>query len=199
MDGCASCTASARRPSSACSTLFGAHRGKKQRVPLAVAAARSRAAACLPEIEPGGARGAHCRQPAPPARNGRRHRPAGRQQSRLERHAPLRCLPRVSRSARAGRKARQRRARQADCRSTCASCRRKAYGAALLYFTGSKAYNIELRKRAIARGLKLNEYGLFKGTRRIAGATEESIYEALDLPWTAPERREVGGLSHRGG
>ena len=67
----------------------------------------------------------------------------------------------------------------------------ESYGAALLYFTGSKAYNIELRKRAIARGLKLNEYGLFKGTRRIAGATEESIYTALGLPWVPPERRET--------
>ncbi|HQR20722.1 MAG TPA: helix-hairpin-helix domain-containing protein, partial [Burkholderiaceae bacterium] len=67
----------------------------------------------------------------------------------------------------------------------------ESYGAALMYFTGSKAYNIELRRRAIARGLKLNEYGLFKGERRIAGATEESIYAALDLPWLAPEKREI--------
>jgi DNA polymerase (family 10) len=67
----------------------------------------------------------------------------------------------------------------------------ESYGAALLYFTGSKGYNIELRKRAIARGLKLNEYGLFKGERRIAGASEESIYAALDLPWVTPERREA--------
>jgi DNA polymerase (family 10) len=66
----------------------------------------------------------------------------------------------------------------------------ESFGAALLYFTGSKAYNIELRRRAIARGLKLNEYGLFKGERRVAGATEESIYAALDLPWAAPEQRE---------
>jgi DNA polymerase (family 10) len=66
----------------------------------------------------------------------------------------------------------------------------ESFGAALLYFTGSKAYNIELRKRAIARGLKLNEYGLFKGVRRIAGNTEESIYASLDLPWASPEQRE---------
>ena len=71
----------------------------------------------------------------------------------------------------------------------------ESYGAALLYFTGSKGYNIELRKRAIARGLKLNEYGLFKGERRIAGATEESIYAALDLPWVAPERREIAAAA----
>lgn len=67
----------------------------------------------------------------------------------------------------------------------------QSFGAALLYFTGSKAYNIELRKRAIARGLKLNEYGLFRGERRIAGATEESIFDALGLPWAAPQQREV--------
>jgi len=67
----------------------------------------------------------------------------------------------------------------------------ESYGAALLYLTGSKAYNIELRRRAIARGLKLNEYGLFRGESRIAGATEESIYAALDLPWLAPAQREV--------
>jgi DNA polymerase (family 10) len=67
----------------------------------------------------------------------------------------------------------------------------ESLGAALLYFTGSKPYSIELRKRALARGLKLNEYGLFEGRRRIAGATEESIYAALGLPWVAPEQREV--------
>ena len=76
----------------------------------------------------------------------------------------------------------------------------ESLGAALLYFTGSKAYNIELRKRAIARGLKLNEYGLFKGERRIAGSTEESIYAELDLPWAAPEQREsAGGAAAQGG
>jgi DNA polymerase (family 10) len=67
----------------------------------------------------------------------------------------------------------------------------QSFGAALLYFTGSKAYNIELRKRAIARGLKLNEYGLFRGERRIAGATEQSVFEALDLPWAPPQQREI--------
>jgi DNA polymerase (family X) len=65
-----------------------------------------------------------------------------------------------------------------------------SFGAALLYFTGSKPYNIELRKRALARGLKLNEYGLFRGSTRIAGETEESIYAALDLPWVPPTARE---------
>jgi len=76
---------------------------------------------------------------------------------------------------------------QVDLRIVPEDC----FGAALLYFTGSKAYNIELRRRAIARGLKLNEYGLFRGDRRVAGDTEESIYGALGLPWVPPEQREA--------
>ncbi|MCX8005203.1 MAG: helix-hairpin-helix domain-containing protein, partial [Burkholderiaceae bacterium] len=56
-----------------------------------------------------------------------------------------------------------------------------SFGAALLYFTGSKAHNIRLRNLALARGLKLNEYGLFRGRRALAAATEEEIYAALDL------------------
>lgn len=71
----------------------------------------------------------------------------------------------------------------------------RSYGAAQLYFTGSKQYNIELRKRAIARGLKLNEYGLFRGAKQIAGETEASIYEALELPWVPPAQREVPGAA----
>jgi DNA polymerase (family 10) len=66
----------------------------------------------------------------------------------------------------------------------------ESFGAALLYFTGPKAFNIELRKRAADRGMKLNEYGLFKGTRPVAGATEESVLAALGLEWIAPEARE---------
>mgnify|MGYP005813446829 CR=1 FL=1 len=69
----------------------------------------------------------------------------------------------------------------------------ESYGAALMYFTGSKAHNIRLRNRAIERGFKLNEYGLFKGRRAVAGATEEEVYAALDLPWIAPELREDRG------
>jgi DNA polymerase (family 10) len=68
-----------------------------------------------------------------------------------------------------------------------------AYGAALMYFTGSKAHNIELRQRAIDRGWKLSEYGLFKGERRIAGKTEEEVYAKLGLPWIPPELREARG------
>ena len=68
-----------------------------------------------------------------------------------------------------------------------------AYGAALQYFTGSKAHNVELRKIAQERGYKLNEYGLFKGTRRVAGQTEEEIYAKLGLEWIPPELREARG------
>jgi len=68
-------------------------------------------------------------------------------------------------------------------------------GAALQYFTGSKSHNIALRDRALGRGLKLNEYGLFRiaDDTRIAGETEEGIYEALGLPWVPPELRELRG------
>ena len=68
-----------------------------------------------------------------------------------------------------------------------------AYGAALLYFTGSKAHNIELRKIAQEKAYKLNEYGLFKGTRRAAGKTEQEIYAKLGLDWIPPELREARG------
>src|SRR5690606_18083483 len=99
-----------------------------------------------------------------------------------------------------------------------------AYGAALLYFTGSKEHNVALRQRAIARGMRLNEYGLFRakdikpgepaaeapdtagaspspGLRALAAATEEEVYRALDLAWIPPELREDHGeikLAERG-
>lgn len=68
-----------------------------------------------------------------------------------------------------------------------------SFGAALQYFTGSKEHNIVLRRRAQERGLKLNEYGLFRDETPVAGQTEEGIYEALDLPWIPPELRENRG------
>lgn len=68
-----------------------------------------------------------------------------------------------------------------------------SYGAALFYFTGSKAHNIALRKRAIDRGWKLNEYGLFEDDERIAGKTEEEVYGELDLPFIPPLLRENRG------
>ena len=67
------------------------------------------------------------------------------------------------------------------------------YGAALIYFTGSKAHNIELRQRAIDRGWKLSEYGLFKGERRLAGRTEADVYAKLELAEIPPELRESRG------
>jgi len=70
---------------------------------------------------------------------------------------------------------------------------KKSFGAALHYFTGSKAHNIAIRRRAQERGLKLNEYGVFKGEKQIAGKTEESVFKAVDLPWIAPELRENNG------
>ncbi len=72
------------------------------------------------------------------------------------------------------------------------------FGAALLYFTGSKGHNIELRQRALGRGLTLNEYSLSQidDGAVVAAATEESIYEALGLPWITPELREgIGELT----
>jgi len=70
---------------------------------------------------------------------------------------------------------------------------RRSYGAALQYFTGSKEHNIHLRKIAIDRGLKLSEYGLFKGKKMIAGRTEKEIYRALGMEWIPPEMREDRG------
>jgi DNA polymerase (family 10) len=69
----------------------------------------------------------------------------------------------------------------------------ESFGAALVYFTGSKAHNVALRQRAIAQRLKLNEYGLFRGTRRIAGRSEEEVYARLGLAWIPPELREDRG------
>jgi len=68
-----------------------------------------------------------------------------------------------------------------------------SYGAALLYFTGSKEHNIELRKIAIDQGMSLNEYGLLRGERMAAGRTEEEIYRALGARWIPPELREARG------
>ena len=68
-----------------------------------------------------------------------------------------------------------------------------SFGAALLYFTGSKAHSSHLRQLAQRAGLKLNEYGVFCGARRVAGTTEEQVYRALGLPPIPPELREDRG------
>lgn len=65
-----------------------------------------------------------------------------------------------------------------------------SYGAALQYFTGSKAHNIKLREIAKKKGLKINEYGVFKEDEKIGGRREEDVYEALNLTWIPPEIRE---------
>ncbi|MBM4032106.1 MAG: DNA polymerase/3'-5' exonuclease PolX [Planctomycetes bacterium] len=69
----------------------------------------------------------------------------------------------------------------------------ESFGAAAQYFTGSKAHNIRLRDLAIGKKLKLNEYGVFKGDKPIAGKSEEGVYAALGLPWVPPELREDRG------
>lgn len=69
----------------------------------------------------------------------------------------------------------------------------ESYGAAMQYFTGSKEHNIVMRRRAQDRGLKLNEWGLFRGEESVAGRTEEDVYAAVDLPWIPPELRENRG------
>ncbi|MBI4293136.1 MAG: DNA polymerase/3'-5' exonuclease PolX [Betaproteobacteria bacterium] len=69
----------------------------------------------------------------------------------------------------------------------------ESFGAALHYFTGSKAHNIAMRRIAQERGLKLNEYGVFRGAKRIAGGTEESVFKTLGLPFIPPELREDAG------
>ena len=68
-----------------------------------------------------------------------------------------------------------------------------AFGAALQYFTGSKDHNVRLRSIARERGLKINEYGVFRGEERIAGRTEEEVYGTLGIAWIPPELREDRG------
>ena len=68
-----------------------------------------------------------------------------------------------------------------------------SWGAGLQYFTGSKDHNVHLRGMAVDKGLKLNEYGLFRGEEKLAGASEEDVYGALGLPYIPPELREDRG------
>ncbi|OAG27361.1 DNA polymerase/3'-5' exonuclease PolX [Thermodesulfatator autotrophicus] len=78
---------------------------------------------------------------------------------------------------------------QVDLRVVDPEC----YGAALAYFTGSKAHNIRIRELGVQRGLKINEYGIFRGQERIGGKEEEEIFAAVGLPWIPPELREDRG------
>jgi DNA polymerase (family 10) len=69
----------------------------------------------------------------------------------------------------------------------------ESYGAALQYFTGSQAHNVKVRTIAVKKGLKINEYGLFHGDKKIAGETEADVYKKLGLPFIPPEMREDRG------
>jgi DNA polymerase (family 10) len=69
----------------------------------------------------------------------------------------------------------------------------ESFGAALYYFTGSKSHNIAIRKMALKRQLKINEYGVYQGSRRIAGKTEAEIFKQVGLPYIEPELRENTG------
>ncbi len=82
---------------------------------------------------------------------------------------------------------RLRRSLQVDLRIVPA----ESFGAALQYFTGSKQHNVVLRSRARKQGLKINEYGVYRGEQPIAGCEEEDVYAALGLPWIPPELREA--------
>ncbi|MGQ9801824.1 MAG: DNA polymerase/3'-5' exonuclease PolX [Candidatus Saccharicenans sp.] len=79
--------------------------------------------------------------------------------------------------------------RQVDLRIVDEEC----YGAALQYFTGSKAHNVKLRGLAKDKGLKISEYGVFRGEKKIAGKTEEEVYKVFGLPVFPPEMREDRG------
>ena len=78
---------------------------------------------------------------------------------------------------------------QVDLRSVA----KESYGSALNYFTGSKAHNIRLRKMAVERGWKVNEYGIFEGEKRLGGEEEEDLYRLLGLCFIEPELREDRG------
>ena len=73
---------------------------------------------------------------------------------------------------------------------------KESYGAALHYFTGSKSHNIAIRIMARDRGMKVNEYGVFKGEKKIAGSTEEEVYKSVGMDYIEPELRESRG-EHR--
>jgi DNA polymerase (family 10) len=78
---------------------------------------------------------------------------------------------------------------QVDCRVV----ESRSFGAAMVYFTGSKNFNIKLRQIAIRKGLKVNEYGVFRKDKFIAGRTEEEVFKVLGLPYIEPELREDNG------
>jgi DNA polymerase (family 10) len=78
---------------------------------------------------------------------------------------------------------------QVDCRVVA----EKSFGAALVYFTGSKNFNIKLRQLAIKKGMKVNEYGVFRREKFLGGRSEEELFKTLGLSWIPPEIREDSG------
>jgi DNA polymerase (family 10) len=81
----------------------------------------------------------------------------------------------------------------ADAQVDCRVVADRSFGAALLYFTGSKNFNIKLRTIAIRKGFKINEYGVFKGKNNLAGRTEQEIFKLLKMHYVPPELREDTG------
>ena len=82
---------------------------------------------------------------------------------------------------------------EADVQVDCRVVEDRSFGAALLYFTGSKNFNIRLRQLAIKKGLKINEYGVFRRGKFICGRTEEEIFKLLNMAYIYPELREDNG------
>jgi len=82
---------------------------------------------------------------------------------------------------------------KSDVQVDCRVVEPKSFGAALLYFTGSKNFNIKLRQLAIRKGLKINEYGMFRKNTFVAGRTEEEIFKKLGMVYIEPEMRENTG------
>ncbi len=79
---------------------------------------------------------------------------------------------------------------------------KESFGSALQYFTGSKEHGVAMRSVALAKGFHLNEWGVFDNSKKIAGSTEEEVYQTLDLEWIPPEMRENLGeiaLAKKGG
>lgn len=68
-----------------------------------------------------------------------------------------------------------------------------SFGAAAHYFTGSKTHNVKIRTMAVKKGIKVNEYGIFRGKKKIASKTEEEVYKVFGMQWVPPEIREDGG------
>jgi len=80
-----------------------------------------------------------------------------------------------------------------DVQLDCRVVEEKSFGAALVYFTGSKNFNIKLRQLAIRKGLKVNEYGVFKNEKYVCGKTEDEVFKALGMAYVEPELREDNG------